>query len=174
MPYVQLSNNTALVGHDGWYDALYGDWKSSRFVLNDWSAIADFAAAGSSHSRNMAEVVAISRKIAHECVLHVHNGIKTAQKNFRNIIVATHVPPFDYVHVHKGRPGEPSATPFYTSKMMGDMLLAASKAFPKTGFTVLCGHTHGRSSKKIENNLTVHVGSAEYGAPTIEQMVTVV
>src|SRR3990167_506120 len=41
--YVALSPTTALIGHDGWYDGLYGDYKSSRFVMNDWIDIKEFA-----------------------------------------------------------------------------------------------------------------------------------
>src|SRR5579863_9143433 len=29
MPYYSLSSSSAVVGHDGWYDALWGDWQGS-------------------------------------------------------------------------------------------------------------------------------------------------
>jgi len=42
LPYVGLSQATAVVGHDGWYDAMNGDWQASRFMMSDWIYIQDF------------------------------------------------------------------------------------------------------------------------------------
>ena len=58
--------------------------------------------------------------------------------------------------------------PWFTSKMMGDMLMDASKAFPQHTFTVFCGHTHGKFDGKITDNLSVHVGGAEYNKPGLQ------
>lgn len=169
MPYYALTPTTALIGHDGWYDALYGDFQTSDFGMNDWSAIGDFAPVNG----NKATIVSVARKLAHEGVTHVHDGIKKAVRYHKNIVILTHVPPYPETHFYAGQRGEMSATPWFTSKMMGDMLRDASKAFPNVNFTVLAGHTHGKADVKIANNLTVHVGAADYYRPALQGLIEV-
>jgi Icc protein len=169
MPYYALSPTTAVVGHDGWYDALYGNWQTSNFDLSDWDQIHDFIPG----SGNRATIVTTAKKLAFDGVTHVMNGIKKAVKYHQNIVVLTHVPPFAQSHMYAGKQGDTNALPWFTSKMMGDMLMDASKSFPQTQFTVLCGHTHGVWHGKIANNLSVHVGGAEYNQPRSQGLVDV-
>jgi len=169
MPYYAVTPGTAVIGHDGWYDAYHGDWKTSNFGMMDWNSIADFYPIRG----NKASIVTQARKMALEGVTHVHNSIKQAVRYHRNIIILTHFPPFKESHIHQGRVGDDNAQPWFTSKMMGDMLLDASKAFPQTHFKVLAGHTHGKFDGKITNNLEVHVGGAEYNEPSLQGLVEV-
>jgi predicted phosphohydrolase len=164
MPYLGITQSTAIVGHDGWYDALLGDWQNSNFQMSDWTAIGDFIPVNG----NKATIVTLARKLAHEGVQHVHNGIKQAVRYHKNIVVLTHFPPFPQCHVYQGKQGDAGAMPWFTSKFMGDMLMDASKAFPQCNFTVMCGHTHGKWDGQITPNLTVHVGAADYGSPMLQ------
>src|SRR5690606_33132446 len=83
-PYTVLTPNTAIVGHDGWYDALYGDYENSRFIMRDWHAISDFVTSGametSLHGKRpvFSNLVPKCRELAHEAVQHMHDGIKSA------------------------------------------------------------------------------------------------
>lgn len=180
-PYVALTPGTALVGHDGWYDALYGDGARSRFMMNDWVMTKDFVpfSGGSQYMRTMGNVkdrdglIAHARKLAHEGVMHVHNGIKSAARYHKNIVVVTHYPPFQESHIYNGKVGDSDAQPWFTSKMMGDMLLDASKAYPGVSFTVLAGHTHGKYDGQPAPNLRVHVGGADYGRPGLAGLIEV-
>lgn len=179
--YVALTPNTALVGHDGWYDAFYGDADRSRFMMNDWVLTKDFVqhSGGSQYMRTMgnvkdrASLISHVRKLAHEGVMHVHNGIKSAARYHKNIVVLTHYPPFPESHVYNGKQGDSDAMPWFTSKMMGDMLLDAAKAYPNVNFTVLAGHTHGKYDGTPVANLKVHVGGADYGRPALAGMVEI-
>jgi predicted MPP superfamily phosphohydrolase len=168
-PYARLSDSTAAVGHDGWYDAIYGDWKTSNFGMMDWSAIHDFIPVNGAK----ATIVAEARKLAHEGVTHMQNGIKQAVRYHKNIIVLTHYPPWPQAHVHQGKQGDWNAAPWFTSKMMGDMLLDAAKAYPNVKFTVLAGHTHGKYDGQVANNMEVHVGGAEYNQPALQGLIDV-
>jgi Icc protein len=170
MPYYSLSQSTAVVGHDGWYDALFGDWQSSSFGMQDWTAIHDFLPVNGAK----ATIVSLARKLAHEGVTHMMNGIKQAVRYHTNIVVLTHYAPFAQSHVHDGKPGDKNAMPFFTSKMCGDMLLDAARTYQKVNFNVLCGHTHGKSDLKISDNLAVHVGGAVYNQPTLQGLIEVV
>lgn len=169
MPYYSLSSTSAVVGHDGWYDANCGDWKNSNMNLSDWSAIYDFTLVNGSKST----IVEKAKKLAHEGATHVHNGIKQAVRYHKTIVVLTHFPPFPQSHVHEGKPGEPGAMPWFVDKMMGDMLMDASRAFPNHKFIVLAGHTHGRYDGQITGNLEVHVGGAEYYKPILQGLIDV-
>lgn len=179
--YTMLTPSTALVGHDGWYDALNGDAKNSQFMMSDWCMIKDFLPHSGGHQfmyrmnavKDKDALITHVRKLAHEAVLHVHNGIKDAVRYHKNVIVLTHYPPFAESHVYRGQVGDKDAQPWYTSKMMGDMLLDAAKAFPHVNFTVLAGHTHGHYEGKHADNLRVIVGGAEYRSPKLSGLIEV-
>lgn len=179
-PYVVLSPSTALVGHDGWYDALHGNYRTSSFVMSDWMRIWDFVETGAAkslqvgnHAAAVGAVVPKARELAHVGVQHVHDGIKAAVRYHTNVIVATHFPPFEESHQFQGQRGGPDAMPWYTSKMMGDVLRQAATAFPAVQFTVLSGHTHGEFRKRIMPNLMCHVGAATYGQPSIADVLLI-
>lgn len=179
--YIPLSPQSAIVGHDGWYDAHLGDAMNSQMMLNDWVYIRDFveSSGGSEYVRTMGAlkdkpgVIGVCRKLAHAGVQHMMVGIKNAARYHKNIFVISHVPPFRETHVYRGEIGDDMAQPWYTNKMFGDMLLEASRAFPNVNFTVLCGHTHGKVDKQITKNLEVHVGHSEYGSPAISGMIEI-
>ena len=137
--------------------------------MMDWSAIHDFIPVNGAK----ATIVAEARKLAHEGVTHMQNGIKQAVRYHKNIIVLTHYPPWPQAHVHQGKQGDWNAAPWFTSKMMGDMLLDAAKAYPNVKFTVLAGHTHGKYDGQVANNMEVHVGGAEYNQPALQGLIDV-
>lgn len=173
-PYVALTQSTAIVGHDGWYDALNGNPLTSSFLLTDWHRIHEFSAARGDKN----EIINISRRLAKEGVMHVHDGIKAAVKYHNHIVIVTHFPPFAESHIYNGKIADQNAQPWYTSKMMGQMLLNAAQTFPKVNFTVLSGHTHGRYQGKHAPNLVVNVGGwdpgiKDYGNPLIQSVIKV-
>lgn len=172
LPYVGLTETTALVGHDGWYDLQHGHNMTLRFLMNDWRLISEYAGTmimmRNSQKIDRDKIVDISRKLAHEGASHVQNGIKHASKHFKNIIVMTHVPPFAESSRHLGRPSDPEAAGVFTSKIMGDVLLSAAQTYPHINFTVLAGHTHDPFNDLITPNLRCIVGAAEYEHPRVE------
>jgi hypothetical protein len=168
-PYVSLSSNTALIGHDCWYDAMYGDWKTSNCYMNDWTEIVDFQLVNGAKST----IVARARELAHAGVEHIQNGIKGAVKYHKSIIVLTHYVPFEAAHTFEGKLADKSYAPFYTCKMLGDMLIDAAKAYPNVNFNVLCGHTHSSWNGKITANLECHVGGTQYNDPIVNGLIEV-
>src|SRR5260221_12791077 len=137
VPYIALSPTTAVVGHDGWYDALYGDWNNSPVMMSDWAQIRQFGdlsglplGAQFNGRIEKGSIVALSRKLAHEGTMHVHNGIKAAARYHKSIIVLTHFPPFAESALYHGKQTDPDYLPWYTSKFMGDMLRDSAKSFP--------------------------------------------
>lgn len=179
--YIPLSPNSAVVGHDGWYDAQFGDAMNSNMMLNDWVYIQDFVESSGGQKyvqmmnglKDKKGVIGVCQKLARASVQHMMTGIKNAARYHKNIFVISHVPPFRETHVYRGNVGDDNAAPWYTNKMFGDMLLEAARVYPNVNFTVLCGHTHGKVDKQITSNLEVHVGHSEYGAPAISGLIEV-
>ena len=169
--YVTLTPKTAIVGHDGWYDAHFGAVAESRVIMNDWTAIGEYATKNVCRGMtvDVARIVQISRDLAQEAVKHVAEGIKAATRYHKTIIIATHVPPFNEAHFHEGEPGDVTMTPWFTSGMMGMMLRQAAASYPAVQFEVFAGHTHGNCDVRIAKNLNCHVGGAVYGAPTRQE-----
>jgi len=175
--YIPLTPRTALVGHDGWYDAYHGEAFRSGILMNDWLNIAEYYSTGAVRyggggiRPHMGIIVALSRKFAVEACQHVEENIHGAvAAGHTDIIVATHVPPFVEAHVHNGKSGSPQAHPWYTSKLMGDTLRDMSYRYPRVKFNVFCGHTHGKGKGKISDNLMCYVAGAEYGSPAHNTM----
>lgn len=164
----RLSRNTCVVGHDGWYDMLYGDHVTSPIELNDWVYINDFV---NGRYIDIQHVVEVSRKRAQEAVIHVADCIKDAVRGgMKHIIVLTHVPPFTQTCTYRGQPSDKNFLPFFSSKLMGDTLLAASRAYPGVRFDVYAGHTHGEAHLDIDN-LHVTVGESEYRFPKVQPLI---
>lgn len=178
MPYIALSKDTALVGHDGWYDATAGDPVGSQFMMTDWYAIQDFVkhsggkgAVQSGRLLDKTGLIMLSRQLAKASVDHVFEGIKQASKHHKKIVVLTHFPPFVEGHIYKGKRGDGHALPWYTNQAMGAMLISAAKTFPNISFTVLAGHTHGKAEFHPASNLVLHVADAEYGSPKLNAII---
>jgi len=157
--YVVLSRSTALVGHDGWCDVAIGNARGLN-VHNDWAMIKDLAAASGGYEfmsrnndvRNRDSLIEVSRKNAHECVMHVRDGIAQAVRYHKNIIVMTHFPPFREL---LGQGVDESHVPWNTCKLMGDVLLSAASTFKNVKFNVLCGHSSTSVVHSPLSNLTV-------------------
>jgi predicted phosphohydrolase len=159
LSYVPVTPITAVVGDDGWYDANYGNWKTTLLKLNDWQNTHDFIQVGG--AANVAAVVGVARKIAHEGTTHLMNSIKAAIRYHKHLIVITHVPPYSQLA------GPAEGIPWFSNKYMGDMLTAAAAAYPNIKFTVLCGHSHYESVINVSANMTVRSAAATYGKPAI-------
>jgi hypothetical protein len=125
-------------------------------------------------AKDLKSIVKLAQSFALESANSIAASIKAATKNkFDNIIVMSHVPFFRESHYHNGAPGDVAAVPWFTNKYCGDMMLAAAQAYPNVRFTVLTGHTHSRWSGKLAPNLWVHVAHAEYGLPSVADVIEI-
>lgn len=166
VPYVQLTKNVFMVGHDGWYDGFYGDARLSNFIMNDWTQIGDYTPfLGNRIDHD--SILLTARHQANIAARHVASGIKAllSQKKPQKIIVVTHVPPFTQP-LDIAKSNKQDMYPWYSSKTMGDMLLSAASANPSVQFEVLCGHCHVEYNGHIVPNLLLHSGGSEYAEPT--------
>lgn len=166
-----LDNVTAIVGHDGWYDARHGDPQPRRFLMHDWKAIKEYDSQTSFYYPTFEQdVIRISQGLADKAVGHVAKQLSQVYKHgMKKVILLTHIPPWTQSAHHRGRPNDAIAAPWYTCKIMGDFLEYQAKSHPEVDFTVLCGHTHGPADYHPLDNLHCHAGGAEYGKPRVQR-----
>lgn len=85
-------------------------------------------------------------------------------------MVLTHVPPFKEACLHEGEISGDDWLPYFSSKVMGDVLITIAQQYPEIEFLVLCGHTHSEANV-CYGNLTIEVGKAEYCLPEIQKII---
>jgi len=163
--HIPLTDKTALVGHDGWWDGIYGSIPNSKVWLNDYSLNRDLAREFQGGLNTMIRQLQILSKEGADYVkLHVEAAFAAG---FETVYVATHVPPFPENSVYNGRQSDKDWMPHFSSYYMGDMLLNLADAFPKNNVVLLCGHSHGETIHRPRANLVCHTGPAIYGSPGI-------
>ncbi len=164
---IVLSQDTVLVGHDGWYDFGYGQARPIRFLMSDWKLISEYAmTVNREYGRHVLDderIITKSYAFALQGAEHIKKMInKTTQKN---VVILTHVPPFDTAAKHLGKPSDPEALPVFSCRVIGHTLLEIASQNPDRNFTVYCGHTHDQFNEMITPNLRCVVGFADYGKP---------
>lgn len=159
---VSLTENTALVGHDGWYDGGYSDWFSSRLVMNEYHIVKEFRF---KHPNIVFETM---QQLASQCADHIDQHVHEAAKNHKNVLFGTHVPAFrNNSRAPDKRLSDPQWLPNMSSKKAGDALLRAARAFPDVSFTCLSGHTHTAWEGQYLPNLRELTGTSDYGHPAM-------
>ncbi|MDF1685127.1 MAG: metallophosphoesterase [Legionellaceae bacterium] len=168
---VTLSNDAILLGHDGWADARYGDFEHSPINLNDSRLIAElyqaFLLSKSALKYEMQKLADQDAKILEETIT------KAITANIKQVIIATHVPPFPECSWHKDHPSDKDWLPYFASKATGDVIMAAARTYANVQFLVLCGHTHTATSIDFLDNLKIRAGGAEYYKPEVQDVIIV-
>jgi 3',5'-cyclic AMP phosphodiesterase CpdA len=157
-----LSERTCLVGHDGWADGRFGDWRRSTLPLNDYWLIDDL--------RDRRTRLETMQRLAEEAASHLRAVLPEALATYADVVVATHVPPFREASRHAGAVADDNGLPHFSSRVVGEALSGAALAFPDRRLTVLCGHTHSAAEVAVLPNLTVLAGAAAYGAPAVQRV----
>lgn len=167
---IELTPGVALVGDDGWYDGRNGDILGPQTMdLYDFECIADIKA-------RIAQVPRIYRNhilqellatMGDRATARAKPKVEEAFAKYKQIVFATHVPPFAGAAWYKGKPSEAYAQPFFSSQVMGAMLFEYAYENPDKFLTVLCGHSHYYGLYKPNANLECYTGYAKYGSPCI-------
>lgn len=163
---VPLTDTTALIGHDGWYDGQYANWFQSKIELWDYTIIAELGPGCPTRNDRFAKINELSQAGAD----YVKENLEVAFKDYQHVFVATHVSPFRENSVYNGQVSDDNWMPHFSSKRMGDVLLEAAKNNPDKNITVLCGHSHGEADNMILPNLRCLTGKARYRHPKINKV----
>src|SRR4051794_30540182 len=164
---VALTEETGLIGHDGWGDGRLGDYARSEVLLNDYLLIEELS--GWDKEGRLGQLHALGD----EAAAHFRALLPGALERFRRLIVLTHVPPFREACWHRGQTSDDEWLPHFSCRAVGEVLAAAMVAHPGCEMTVLCGHTHSPGEVEILPNLRVLTGGAEYGRPVVQRVLTV-
>ncbi len=156
---IKLNDTTALIGVEGWGDGRNGTLNLSEGSSRDVLSIADYK------GLTREEIAKLLNSKGDYYAEKLQSKLKEAVSNYQNVILVTHVPPFNEVCLDRSlRICGEFKLPFYTCKVIGDMLLAEMNENPKCEMMVLCGHTHEKADVKILENLRVRVKESGYGS----------
>jgi hypothetical protein len=111
----------------------------------------------------------VLEKLGRESADYVREIAPKALAKAKNLIVATHVPPFIEASLYQNKPSQPDFAPHFVNVSLGGALLDIADAHLQSTITVLCGHTHHEAHCQPRPNLIIKVGGAEYGSPKIAQ-----
>lgn len=162
---VHLDTHTALVGHAGWADGRCG-WGNKTVVrAPDHDCIRDFS--GLSTRERYLLMRSLGRKSSRSIRIDLFKAFRT----HRNVVLATHVPPFPSTALYDGQPCGPCHQPHYINMSMGAMLIAVASRNHDRKISVLSGHTHSAANQSILTNLHARVGRARTGHPQTQGII---
>jgi predicted MPP superfamily phosphohydrolase len=164
---VRLTAQTALIGCDSFADGRYGDYEHSDLMLNDYFLIQEYQKLNKQARLNKMHA------LGDEAALYCRKILSEALPEYRQVILATHVPPFREASYYEGHIAGDDGLPHFTCKAVGDVLLEVMAQYPDRQLLVLCGHTHHAAQLYARDNLLVLVGQAEYYTPEIQEILDV-
>lgn len=169
-----LDDDTALVGHQGWFDARLGDAATSGVVMNDFSSIAELREHFLSDLNwihgDRSALIAKLHELGDAAAREAATKLQSAMRVRRTTIFVTHFPPFKEACWHEGAISDDHWLPWFTCQAMGAALLDAARQHPDRRILVLCGHTHSPGQYDPAPNLRVLTGKAVYGAPEVSKV----
>ena len=162
---ISLNRHTALIGHHGWADARCG-WGSNTVINSpDHRHIPDFQNLSREERYRKMEI------LGRQATNAIRIGLLSALRQRKQVVVATHVPPFPSTVHFDGRICGDTHMPHFANISLGAMLIGIAKR-NRQRITVLSGHTHSPITDTILANIQAHVGGAWKGtseAPNILQ-----
>jgi 3',5'-cyclic-AMP phosphodiesterase len=164
---IPLSEDTALIGHDGWADARAGDFLNSDVLLNDYFLIEELK------KLTPEERFQKLHELGDEAANAIKPKLLKALETYKRVVLLTHVPPFEESCLYEGVPSGPNWTPHFVSQIMGETLETIMKNHPEQQLLVLCGHSHNGQDIQILPNLRVVTGQSELGNPNVQGLIFV-
>ncbi len=163
---VRLTDETVLLGVDGWGDARCGDL-ASTVKLSDWKLIDDFKKS----TEPTARIELLQRLGANEA--RALRELLGQAPPSPSLLVMTHVPPFPEACVYGGSQSDATWLPWFTCIATGEILLEYARTHPDQRITVICGHSHGLGTFQAAPNLEVRTGGwpagvEDYGNPLVQ------
>ncbi len=160
---VELTTQTALVGHDGWGDGLQGSVEEA-VPMNDELQIEELT------SFDRHTLFAKLNELGREAANHLHRSLSAAVENYPNICLLTHVPPFREACWFEGAIASDGILARAVCAAAGAVIEQVMKGHPERQLTVLCGHTHSPGFAQVLPNVQVWTGAAQYGQPRVQRL----
>lgn len=154
---VHLSDEVALIGTEGWYDANNGKPEYLKFTF-DWFLTEDFR-----NLPSMEERIELWRKMADQSAHDLVDKIEKAiEQGYKSIYVLTHFPPWREATRDVGTILEQFWLPYNVNIRLGKALEKAMESHKKRYITVLAGHTHTDCWIHVSRNIECKVSKAKY------------
>ncbi len=150
---ISLSENTALIGHTGWYDAGYRKPLTPLVFIWDFLFIEDFRKCSS-----MADRYRLMRQKANEAARILGKKLLEALETHQEVILVTHWPP--WVEHSGSFIGNHFWKPYNASRVLAETLENIMWSFPNKKLTVLAGHSHNAREEQITSNICLKVGGS--------------
>jgi predicted phosphohydrolase len=167
----KLNDKVFIVGQDGWADGRFGDYENSRVALNDSLFIQDLFLAKRINKQALIDKM---QALADHDANNLKDDLMIAIKQQpQKIVVLVHIPPFKEACCHQGKVSDDNWLPFFSSKILGDVLLEIAQVYIEIDFLVLCGHTHSSAFYQPLKNLTAKAGAASYYLPTVQELIVI-
>lgn len=163
---VQMTAQTALIGHDGWADGRCGDFFGSRVDLNDYILIRELRL-------GQRELFAKLNELGDEAAAFLEQRAMEAAAEYRTTLVLTHAPPFREACWHEGAISDNEWLPHFVCQSAGERLAKVMQGLPERRMLVLCGHTHSPGFLQVLENLEVYTGGSRYGEPVLQRVLEV-
>jgi len=163
---IRLTNKTSLIGHRGWADGRAGVGDRSNTRLNDHLLIENLK------DREPEVLFAILNALGDRSADYMRTKAEEALLGCRQLLIATHVPPFPQAALYQEKPSGPEFAPHFVNVAMGGVLLELAQHYPDKNLTVLAGHTHHAAYYSPRPNLVVKVAAGRYGHPAIAEVLT--
>ena len=162
---ISLTDEVALIGTEGWYDASIGKPDYLKFTL-DWILIDDFKKMPS-----MKERIELFQKLSDQSCNLVKDKIsKALDQGHKSIYLLTHFPPWKEATRDEGTILEKFWLPYNVNLRLGKTIEDLMCHHKKKNITVLAGHTHTDSWIHVSRNIECKVNKAKYyGHPRNEE-----
>lgn len=164
---IELSESTALIGHRGWYDGLSGLGSSTPVGSPDRFSIQDFRKLSRYEFFDKLRLLGLESADYFRCLL------PRALKNYQNVLIGTHVPPFSQGVRFSGKGCLWNVQPYFMNRSVGNLIWGISKRFPHRRIQVHAGHTHSPVSVTIRPNLFLEVSGATLRMPGGGKLLTI-
>lgn len=154
---IGLSEEVALVGAEGWYDAQLGDPKYLIYTL-DWFLTSDFR-----DLPTMEQRIEKFRELANRSCQQLEEKIEKAlAQGYKTIYLLTHFPPWKEATRDVGTLLERFYLPYNVNLGLGQMIERVMLDKKKRHVTVLAGHTHTDCWIHVARNIECKVNKAKY------------
>lgn len=164
---IQLSNNTGMVGHPGWYDGQSGAGEQTKVESPDRYQIHDFI------DLDRKAFFKKLRLLGQESAKYFRKVLPQALSYYSKVILATHVPPFTQGIRYSQMGCVWNRQPYFANRAAGNLIWGISKSFPNRRIQIYAGHTHSAASVMMRPNLSMHVAGARPGCPPRGELLTI-
>jgi predicted phosphohydrolase len=164
---IELSPDTALIGHRGFFDGLAGAGWRTRVGSADRYHISDFK------GLDKAGYFQKLRELGVESADYFRRVLPSALVKYGTVLVASHVPPCTQALRHASTHCHWDSQPFFANRAAGNAIVGISRRFPHRRIVVHAGHSHSPITVRVCHNVEIQVAGAQPGFPAMQKIVTI-